>query len=68
MDGARTEHQDKVLIIGATNWPENLDEAAWRRFVRRLYIPLPNINSREKLINHLISKEWLLNFHIILKA
>jgi len=30
------------LIIGATNLPKELDDAVRRRFVKRLYIPLPN--------------------------
>jgi SpoVK/Ycf46/Vps4 family AAA+-type ATPase len=31
----------RVVIVGATNRPEELDEAARRRFVKRIYIPLP---------------------------
>jgi SpoVK/Ycf46/Vps4 family AAA+-type ATPase len=33
MDGAKTKQQDKLLVIGTTNRPESLDEAARRRFV-----------------------------------
>ncbi|GJT95027.1 ATPase family AAA domain-containing protein FIGL1-like protein [Tanacetum coccineum] len=32
---------DQVLLIGATNRPQDLDEAARRRLTKRLYIPLP---------------------------
>lgn len=32
----------RVLLIGATNRPEELDEAARRRMPKQLYIPLPD--------------------------
>jgi SpoVK/Ycf46/Vps4 family AAA+-type ATPase len=43
------------LIIGATNLPQELDDAVRRRFVKRLYIPLPNQEGRYQLIKHLTS-------------
>ncbi|KAI7741929.1 hypothetical protein M8C21_024308 [Ambrosia artemisiifolia] len=33
---------EQVLLIGATNRPQELDEAARRRLTKRLYIPLPS--------------------------
>ena len=41
LDGAGTGEDDKILIVGATNRPQELDEAARRRLEKRLYIPLP---------------------------
>jgi SpoVK/Ycf46/Vps4 family AAA+-type ATPase len=41
LDGATTDSEERLLVIGATNRPQELDEAARRRFVKRLYIPLP---------------------------
>ena len=35
MDGARVSADDKILLIGATNRPYELDEAARRRFRKR---------------------------------
>ncbi|KAL0344133.1 UNVERIFIED_CONTAM: ATPase family AAA domain-containing protein FIGL1 [Sesamum angustifolium] len=32
---------EQILLIGATNRPQELDEAARRRLTKRLYIPLP---------------------------
>lgn len=42
LDGATTDNDERILVIGATNRPQELDEAARRRFVKRLYIPLPD--------------------------
>lgn len=39
---------------GATNRPQELDEAARRRFVKRLYIPLPSFEARLDLVNRLL--------------
>lgn len=36
----------RVLVLAATNLPWSIDEAARRRFSRRLYIPLPEFNTR----------------------
>ena len=49
MDGANTflKENGRILIIGATNRPDDLDEAVRRRLVKKLYIPLPNISGRK---------------------
>ena len=51
-----TMHQSKVLIIGATNRPEEFDDAARRRFVKRIYIPLPKCDDRVILLQTLRNK------------
>ena len=53
LDGAKTNNNERVLIIGATNLPKELDDAVRRRFVKRLYIPLPNLDGRYQLIKTL---------------
>eukprot|EP00796_Vickermania_ingenoplastis_P009316 gene9316-6555_t len=54
MDGVGTRSTDRVLLIGATNRPDELDEAARRRLEKRLYIPLPNPAARRELIQRLL--------------
>ncbi|CEP00553.1 AAA+ ATPase domain-containing protein [Plasmodiophora brassicae] len=54
LDGAATCKDDRILLIGATNRPQELDDAARRRLVKRLYIPLPDADARHKLIRHLM--------------
>ncbi|OQS06801.1 fidgetin, partial [Thraustotheca clavata] len=56
LDGAGTKSKDIILVVGATNRPQELDEAARRRFVKRLYIPLPSAEARLDMIQRLLSK------------
>lgn len=41
MDGVGHDSANKLLVLGATNLPWELDPAIRRRFERRIYIPLP---------------------------
>lgn len=50
MEGADTAAEDKVLLVGATNMPWEIDGAALRRLPKRLYVPLPGANSRQGLL------------------
>lgn len=54
--GRETDDGDvsRVLILGATNLPWSIDEAARRRFVRRQYIPLPEDEARISQIKKLL--------------
>eukprot|EP00026_Physarum_polycephalum_P005727 Phypoly_transcript_05765.p1 GENE.Phypoly_transcript_05765~~Phypoly_transcript_05765.p1 ORF type:complete len:617 (+),score=123.44 Phypoly_transcript_05765:53-1852(+) len=56
-DGAQTNKEDKLLIVGATNRPQELDEAARRRLVKKVYIPLPEFEARVQLIKNLLGKQ-----------
>ena len=57
LDGAGTNINDRILIIGATNRPQEIDDAFVRRLSKRLYIPLPNKVSRKQLIMRVLEKE-----------
>lgn len=53
-DGVGTGDNDKILLIGATNRPQEIDEAARRRLVKRIYVPLPKKTDRIEMIRILI--------------
>ncbi|XP_030045922.1 fidgetin-like protein 1 [Microcaecilia unicolor] len=57
LDGATTSSEDRILVVGATNRPQEIDEAARRRLVKRLYIPLPEASARKQIVVNLMSKE-----------
>lgn len=57
LDGATTSSEDRILVIGATNRPQEIDEAARRRLVKRLYIPLPEAPARKQIVSRLMAKE-----------
>ena len=45
-----------VLVLGATNLPWEIDEAARRRFEKRIYISLPDEHSRKEILRYHIGK------------
>ncbi|KFB46202.1 hypothetical protein ZHAS_00014206 [Anopheles sinensis] len=57
LDGAATAEDERILIVGATNRPQELDEAARRRLVKRLYIPLPDCVARIQILVRLLEQE-----------
>ena len=52
-DKANPSH---VYVVGATNKPWALDEAFIRRFQKRIFVPLPNVEARTELVS-IYSKE-----------
>ncbi|XP_043920736.1 fidgetin-like protein 1 [Protopterus annectens] len=57
LDGATTSSEDRILVVGATNRPQEIDEAARRRLVKRLYIPLPEASARKQIVVNLMMSE-----------
>ncbi|XP_071948209.1 fidgetin-like protein 1 isoform X2 [Antedon mediterranea] len=57
LDGATTNSEDRLLVVGATNRPHEIDEAARRRLVKRLYIPLPDAAARKQIVTNLLSTQ-----------
>ncbi|KAM8947373.1 spastin isoform 2-T2 [Pelodytes ibericus] len=56
-DGVQSGGDDRVLVMGATNRPQELDDAVLRRFTKRVYVSLPNEETRLQLLQNLLSKQ-----------
>jgi SpoVK/Ycf46/Vps4 family AAA+-type ATPase len=57
MDGM--DGRGQVIVIGATNRPDNIDPALRRpgRFDREFYFPLPDVDARKAIIN-IHTRDW----------
>lgn len=56
LEGAETDAMEKILLVGATNMPWEIDPAAMRRLPKRLYVPLPSTKARSLLLSRQLSK------------
>jgi SpoVK/Ycf46/Vps4 family AAA+-type ATPase len=54
--------RDEVLLIGATNHPDQLDAAAWRRFDEILHFPKPNEEMRAAILELITAQMELADF------
>jgi transitional endoplasmic reticulum ATPase len=49
MDGIVDQHR-QVFVLAATNLPENIDASILSRFTERLTVPLPDVESRVRML------------------
>ncbi|XP_076895023.1 uncharacterized protein LOC143547498 [Bidens hawaiensis] len=56
-DGLRSKDSQRILILGATNRPFDLDDAVIRRLPRRIYVDLPDADNRMKILKIFLDKE-----------
>merc|ERR1719225_86191 len=57
-DGLRGQADDRVLVMGATNRPQDLDDAVLRRFTKRIYVRLPCTADRGRLVQQLLGQQY----------
>eukprot|EP00892_Ulva_mutabilis_P006825 jgi/Ulvmu1/4514/UM002_0240.1 len=50
-DGLKDGEDSRVIVIGATNRPRDLDDAVLRRLSRRVHVPLPDLSTRLQLLH-----------------
>lgn len=58
-DGLRSKESQRILILGATNRPFDLDDAVVRRLPRRIYVDLPDAENRLKILKIILAQENL---------
>ncbi|KAL9309200.1 putative adenosinetriphosphatase [Arabidopsis thaliana] len=58
-DGLRSKDSQRILILGATNRPFDLDDAVIRRLPRRIYVDLPDAENRLKILKIFLTPENL---------
>ncbi|XWS38168.1 hypothetical protein CRYUN_Cryun19dG0107100 [Craigia yunnanensis] len=56
-DGFTTDQNARVMVLGATNRPAELDEAILRRFSQVFEIGRPDCNDREKILKVILKNE-----------
>jgi AAA+ superfamily predicted ATPase len=54
--------RDEVLLIGATNHPDDLDAAAWRRFDEIVNFPKPDAKMRAAILKIVTQQMDIVNF------
>ncbi|KAL0819889.1 hypothetical protein ABMA28_007902 [Loxostege sticticalis] len=55
-DGLPAAGADRLIVMAATNRPQELDEAALRRFPKRVYVSLPDLRTRSALLRRVLAR------------
>ncbi|CAH0728109.1 unnamed protein product, partial [Brenthis ino] len=55
-DGLPAAGADRLVVMAATNRPHELDEAALRRFPKRVYVSLPDADTRGALLRRVLAR------------
>ncbi|CAB3246340.1 unnamed protein product [Arctia plantaginis] len=55
-DGLPAAGADRLIVMAATNRPQELDEAALRRFPKRVYVSLPDMRTRMSLVRGMLAR------------
>ncbi|XP_034833792.1 spastin isoform X2 [Maniola hyperantus] len=55
-DGLPAAGADRLIVMAATNRPQELDEAALRRFPKRVYVTLPDARTRGALLRRVLAR------------
>ncbi|KAJ2953086.1 hypothetical protein O0L34_g648 [Tuta absoluta] len=55
-DGLPAAGADRLIVMAATNRPQELDEAALRRFPKRVYVSLPDLRTRCALLQRVLHR------------
>lgn len=55
-DGLLCNHEDRVMVLGATNLPQAIDTAALRRFDLRIFLGPPDMAAREILLRRILKE------------
>eukprot|EP00249_Psilotum_nudum_P017328 c26263_g1_i1 orf=358-3672(-) len=58
-DGLQSKENERILVLATTNRPFDLDDAVIRRLPRRIFIDLPDLENRSKILHVILAQEDL---------
>lgn len=56
---ASRRHQERIIILGATNRPQDIDEAFLRRMPLQIKINLPNLSQRQRILEIILGADLI---------